>query len=145
MTLTTEPPCVDVPDAGVIEEARTRQRRQRYGVSGALVAIIVGLVAYAAVGGGGAGRAPFSAASPRGAAASARPLLRSDYQFFVTPDLFPGDAALDVYVKTICNQDRSISSSVIPQPLSAIHKWFSRLTHYLHINDNGSSIVTVFN
>ena len=41
---------------------------------------------------------PFSAVSLAGLP---RPvaIVCSDYQFFVTPDLFPGDAALDVYVQ----------------------------------------------
>jgi hypothetical protein len=53
MTTTLEPPAVDAPDAGVIEEARARQRRQRGAVAAAVVAAVVALGLLGFGGGGG--------------------------------------------------------------------------------------------
>lgn len=55
MTLTAERPPLETPDAGVIEEARARQRRQR-GLAGAAVIAAVTIAAILlTVGGGGGG------------------------------------------------------------------------------------------
>ena len=54
MSITIEPPSVEGPDAGVIEEARARQRRHR-GIAGAalVAAAIAALVATSSGGWGG--------------------------------------------------------------------------------------------
>jgi hypothetical protein len=66
MTLTVERPAVATPDAGVIEEARARQRRHR-GMAGAalLVAAAVAGILLGTTGGGG-GSHPRSASVPVG-------------------------------------------------------------------------------
>jgi hypothetical protein len=56
MTLTTEPPPPEAPDAGVIKEARARQRRHRRVFGVLFAALVVGLISYQA--GGGAPRKP---------------------------------------------------------------------------------------
>jgi hypothetical protein len=65
MTVTVEPPPVEALDAGVIEDARARQRRYRRAGAGALVALaLAGVVAYLVVeGGGGAANADGNAAA----------------------------------------------------------------------------------
>jgi hypothetical protein len=64
MTITVERPRVETPDAGVIEEARARQRRHRGATVAATVAAIAAiLLAFA---GGGGGSQPGSASVPRG-------------------------------------------------------------------------------
>jgi len=67
MTITVERPHVETPDAGVIEEARARQRRHR-GVAAAAVLAAAGIAAIllAFTGGGGGGSQPGSASIPRG-------------------------------------------------------------------------------
>jgi hypothetical protein len=52
MTLLTERPRAEDPDAGVIEEARARQRRQR-GIAGAAIILAAGIAAIVVVAGGG--------------------------------------------------------------------------------------------
>jgi hypothetical protein len=58
VTVTLEPPPLDALDAGVIEDARARQRRHRRGCAAAVVVavLVAGLVAHEA--GGGAPRKP---------------------------------------------------------------------------------------
>ena len=51
MTLTTEQPPPEAPDAGVIKEARARQRRHRRVFGVAVAALMAGLVTYQADGG----------------------------------------------------------------------------------------------
>ncbi len=63
MAVTADPPPLAAPQAGVIEDARRRQRRRWEVVVATLVA--VGLVAGAAVGGIGAGRGGRRALAPR--------------------------------------------------------------------------------
>jgi hypothetical protein len=65
MTLTVEPPPVEDLDAGVIREARARERRQRRGVAAAIAAA-AGIIALALsiAGGGRAGNAAGRAALP---------------------------------------------------------------------------------
>jgi len=70
MTVTVEPPPVQAPDAGVIEEARARQRRYR-GMAGAAMAaaavIAALLFGFAGGGGGGSGGPhPGNASVPAG-------------------------------------------------------------------------------
>lgn len=78
MTIVEPPPVeslsVESPDAGVIEEARVRQRRYRLAGAGVVIAVaLAGLVAYFAVDGGrGAAKADGNAAAARGASGSAR-------------------------------------------------------------------------
>lgn len=66
MSITIEPPPVETPDAGVIEEARARQRRHQ-GIGGAAVVAAVAITAilFAFVGGGGGSR-PGGAPMPAG-------------------------------------------------------------------------------
>jgi hypothetical protein len=66
MSVTVKPPPTETPDAGVIEEARARQRRHR-GVAAAGV-IAAGVIAVLLLGfaGGGGGSHPGSAAVPAG-------------------------------------------------------------------------------
>ncbi|MGH2904495.1 MAG: hypothetical protein ACRDK7_13065 [Solirubrobacteraceae bacterium] len=63
-TTTVEPPLPQAPDAGVIEEARARQRRQR-GIAGAvmLAAVAIAVVLFVFAGGGGTSR-PAAAPMP---------------------------------------------------------------------------------
>ena len=94
---TVEPPPAEAIDAGVIADARTRQRRQRgVTVAGVLLAVLVGLVAYVAYAGGAS--AKHAPPSPRAAAGSLRALARSAYQFWVTPTLDAGYVSLDLRV-----------------------------------------------
>jgi hypothetical protein len=84
-------------DAGVINDARARQRRQRR--TAALLAVVlaacVGLIAYATRAGGDAVKLP-----PPGATTGAlRPLPSSNYQYWVTPTLVGGQATVDVSVQ----------------------------------------------
>lgn len=65
MTITLKPPPVQTPDAGVIEEARARQRRHRGAAAAALVAGAIAAILLAFVGGGG-GSQPGRASLPRG-------------------------------------------------------------------------------
>jgi len=66
MTVTVEPPPVETPDAGVIEEARARQRRHRAAAgAGLLAAAAVGGILLGTTGGGGGSR-PTSAPAPGG-------------------------------------------------------------------------------
>jgi hypothetical protein len=70
MTLTAERRAGTTPDAGVIEEARARQRRHRRGAGGALV--VVGALAAVLLGAPGRGGShPGSASVPAGLPASA--------------------------------------------------------------------------
>jgi hypothetical protein len=64
MTITVERPRVETPDAGVIEEARARQRRHRGAAVTATVAAIAATVL--AFAGGGGRSQPGSASVPRG-------------------------------------------------------------------------------
>jgi hypothetical protein len=70
MSVTVKPPPTETPDAGVIEEARARQRRQRgvaaWGLiaAGVIVALLLGFA------GGGRGSHPGSAVRPAGGAPS---------------------------------------------------------------------------
>jgi hypothetical protein len=65
MTLTVERPAVATPDAGVIEEARARQRRHR-AVAGALLAVAAVAGILLGTTGGGGGSRPRSASVPAG-------------------------------------------------------------------------------
>jgi hypothetical protein len=65
MALTVERPAVETPDAGVIEEARARQRRHR-GVAGALLLAAAVLAGIGFGMGGGGGSHPGSASVPAG-------------------------------------------------------------------------------
>jgi hypothetical protein len=67
MTLTVERPPVKAPDAGVIEEARARQRRHR-GVAGAAIiaAAAIASILLAFTGGGGGSHAGHVAVAPAG-------------------------------------------------------------------------------
>lgn len=56
MTLSTEPPPLEALDAGVIEEARARQRRHRRLFGVVVAALVAGIITYQA--GGGAPRTP---------------------------------------------------------------------------------------
>jgi hypothetical protein len=86
-------PLVEAPDAGVIEDARLRHRRhRRLAVSWLLAGVIVGLVIYAALGAQVHAGTP---ASVKAAAGAVQPLDPSAHEFWVTPDLFPGNASLD--------------------------------------------------
>jgi hypothetical protein len=68
MTSTVEQPPIDALDAGVIEEARTRQRRHRVAGAGALAALIlIGVLAFGFAGGG--------SAQPRSGSGQATPSL----------------------------------------------------------------------
>jgi hypothetical protein len=53
MTITVEPPPVEAPDAGVIEEARARQSRHRVAGAAAVAAAAIGAILLAFAGGGG--------------------------------------------------------------------------------------------
>jgi|ERR1039458_5575671 hypothetical protein len=66
MTITLEPPSVETPEDGVIEEARARQRRHR-ALAGAasIAAFVIAALFFAFVGGGG-GSHGAGAASPAG-------------------------------------------------------------------------------
>jgi len=79
MSVTVKPPPAEAPDAGVIEEARARQRRQR-GIAGAgaIAAVLIAALLLGFAGGGGrshpgsaslrAGRLPSRSARPSSAA-----------------------------------------------------------------------------
>jgi len=71
MAATVEPPPVEALDAGVIEDARARQRRHRR-VAGviAAAAVVVAAVAYGASGSGGGHSAPAASGGNRPGAAS---------------------------------------------------------------------------
>jgi hypothetical protein len=72
MAVTAEPPSADAPDAGVIEDARERQRRHRK-VAAVIVAaaLVVAAVAYGASGSGGGHSGPAASGGDQPAAASA--------------------------------------------------------------------------
>jgi hypothetical protein len=65
MTVTVEPPPVEAPEAGVIKEARTRQRRHRAVAAALLAAAAAGGILLGTTGGGGGPR-PTSASVPEG-------------------------------------------------------------------------------
>jgi hypothetical protein len=65
MTTTVEAPSVEPPDAGVIEEARARQRRHRGMAGAALLAATVAGILFGTAGGGG-GSHPRNASVPAG-------------------------------------------------------------------------------
>lgn len=70
MPLTVDRPAASVPDAGVIEEARTRQRRHR--VAACVLALAVaGIAAILLASGGGGGRSDSSARARSGSGGSA--------------------------------------------------------------------------
>jgi hypothetical protein len=58
MSITVEPPSVEGPDAGVIEEARARQRRHRGIAGAALVAAAIAALVATSLGGGGGSSYP---------------------------------------------------------------------------------------
>jgi len=67
MTTTVEPTPLQTPDAGVIEEARTRQRRHRgMAAASALAAVAIGAILLAFSGGGDGGSRPTGAPVPAG-------------------------------------------------------------------------------
>ena len=72
MTVTVEPPQRETPDAGVIEEARARQRRHRGLAGAAAAAVMIAAVVLASGGGGDGGRSHRRFASSPGGAASAK-------------------------------------------------------------------------
>ena len=72
MTLTVEPPPVEALDAGVIEEARARQRRHR-GIAAAATVVAAGIAAIGLAAGGGGG----SAHAAQGSVPPARPPLKT--------------------------------------------------------------------
>lgn len=85
---------------GVIDDAWTRQRRhRRLGLSMLLAAISIGVVAtYAVVASGE--RVHYSLPAAGQVTGSLQALSRADYQLWVTPDLLPGDASVDVNLQT---------------------------------------------
>jgi hypothetical protein len=84
---------------GVIDDAWTRQRRhRRRGLSLLLAAIIVGLVAYAVAASGE--RVHYRLPAAGRVTGSLQLLSSADYQLWVTPDLFPGDASVDINLQT---------------------------------------------
>ena len=96
---TSQTPSVDELEAGVIKDARSRQRRQR-GIVAIGIVLLAGIVGLALIGTRAGGDASRIAVPPPGATTGdLRPLPRSDYQYWVTPSLIPGDAALDVNVQ----------------------------------------------
>lgn len=84
---------------GVIDAARTRQRRQRrWGLTVLLVAIIVGLGAYAAFGEAGT-RVRYAIPAPGTVTGELGAVSPADYQVWVTPGLFPGGPTVSVTVQ----------------------------------------------
>jgi hypothetical protein len=71
VTVTVEPPSADAPDAGVIEDARERQRRHRKVAAVSFAAaLVIAVVAYGASGSGGGPSVPAASGGDRPAAAS---------------------------------------------------------------------------
>jgi hypothetical protein len=67
MTVTVEPPPLETPDAGVIEEARARQRRHRAFAGATTAALAIAALLFAFLGGGdGGGSHRAAAPSPAG-------------------------------------------------------------------------------
>ncbi len=66
MSVTLKPPPTETPDAGVIEEARARQRRHRGVAAAAVIAAAVAAVLLLGFAGGGGGSHPGSTAVPAG-------------------------------------------------------------------------------
>jgi hypothetical protein len=94
---------IPLPDAGVIEDARSRQQRQRRGVAAVLAFVFLAGVVYSLVGGGAGGGGPPSAPLSRGDAsnvtnASVR-LTRGQTSSVITIDA-PADHAYDVTLRT---------------------------------------------
>ena len=98
-TLQPAAPGGSAPDAGVIEDARRRQRRHRIkGLAGAfVVAADVGPIVFGASAGGDASGATLPA--PGKTSGSLGSLAPASYQFWVTPDLSPGTASIDIAVQ----------------------------------------------
>lgn len=101
VALITEQPLASGVDAGVIEDARQRQRLRRGRVISAVAVIaLVGALGYVALGGGSAGGKHRFARPPAGGVANRlEALSRSAYSFFATPDLFPGDSGMHVVIQ----------------------------------------------
>jgi hypothetical protein len=92
-------PPAEPTEAGVIKDARARQRRQRHllALCGVLLVVGAGLVVYAARAGGDSSRV--TVPSPGAVTGSLRPLPPSAFQLWVTPSLVPGGPSLDVSVR----------------------------------------------
>lgn len=94
---------IPLPDAGVIEDARSRQQRQRRGVGAVLAVVFLAGVVYSLAGGGGGGSGPPSAPVSSGDAsnvtnASVR-LTRGHTSSVITIDA-PADHAYDVTLRS---------------------------------------------
>jgi hypothetical protein len=70
MTITVEPPSIETPEDGVIEEARVRQRRHRGAAAAVTMVAVVVLALLLGFAGGGGGSHPGSASVPAGRAPS---------------------------------------------------------------------------
>ncbi len=113
-----QPPAVATPDAGVIEDARARQRRHRMGGAALVALAVAALLGYSLAGGGGgaAGGSAHAASVPRATGSVEFVSLRAPrYGLFTGPSL-AGQASLCLTAFEPEGSQASCGAYPLPQP-----------------------------